>query len=101
MIWKKFAKIFEEKAYFNFLDYLWYGLKSLRFEDNFESFTITDLSLTAGTEEIISNQLKVIPTKRIILKKTTHASIIDGVWDLDNVRITSDTNTVITIVFMA
>jgi hypothetical protein len=42
------------------------GLRKLTFDDNFESFEV-DVTIPAGTELAIRNELKSIPTRRIIL----------------------------------
>jgi len=69
---------------------LWTWLKDLsvaflkiNFQDNFQSFTVNDLSIPAGAEVAVSNQFKnrypgVIPTGRMIIRQKGDANIIDG-----------------------
>lgn len=53
----------------------------INFLENFQSFLISNLSIPAGTEVPIKNQLPagVVPTGRIITRQTGDANIIDGV----------------------
>jgi len=69
---------------------LWTWLKSisttflkLNFQDNFQSFTIPNLSIPAGQEVAIPNGFQgkftgLIPNGRIISRQTGDANIIDG-----------------------
>ncbi len=63
------------------------GILKIDFIQNFQSFTITGLSIPAGTEVAISNQFRTaypgtIPSGRIITRQQGDANIIDGptVW---------------------
>jgi len=52
------------------------GLRRLTLNDNFQSFTVT-VTIGAGSETAIRNELEEIPTGRIILKSTS-GDIVDG-----------------------
>ena len=52
------------------------GLRRLTFTENFQSFKIT-VTIAAGSETAIRNELDTIPTGRIILKSTS-GDIVDG-----------------------
>lgn len=59
------------------------GILKINFQQNFQSFTVENLSIKAGTEVSISNQFKnvysgAIPSGRIIVRQTGDANIIDG-----------------------
>lgn len=59
------------------------GLLKITFKENFQSFTITDLSIPAGMEISIPNGFRTaypgkIPTGRIITRQQGNANIIDG-----------------------
>lgn len=59
------------------------GFLKMNFQDNFQSFTISNLSIPAQTEVSISNQFQgkypgLIPTGRIISRQSGDANIIDG-----------------------
>lgn len=63
------------------------GILKITFQQNFQCFTVSGLSIPAGTEVAITNQFKtsypgVIPTDRIITRQQGDANIIDGdtVW---------------------
>lgn len=101
MIFKKWPKLFEEVPFRKFLEELWDGLFRLEFKDNFHSFEVIDLSLTAATEETIVNKLKIIPRHRIITKQSTLAVTKDGDWDKSHVRIESDIDCVVNIIYFA
>lgn len=51
-------------------------LRRLSFEDNFESFEVT-VTIPATSEIAVENKLKVIPSKRIIVRAKT-SLITDG-----------------------
>ncbi len=54
------------------------GLRSLSFEDNFESFLV-EVTIDSSAEKVIRNQLTVIPSKRIIVRGGTGAEkVVDG-----------------------
>lgn len=59
------------------------GLLKINFNENFISFTVTNLSIPAGVEVSIPNQFRTsspgsIPTNRIITRQQGDANIIDG-----------------------
>lgn len=54
------------------------GLQSINFQDNFISFMIENITIPAGQQVAISNQLTTIPTGRIITRQLGDANIIDG-----------------------
>lgn len=59
------------------------GLLKIDFKQNFQSFTVEQLSIPAGVEVAISNQFKTsypgtIPSARIITRQQGDANIIDG-----------------------
>ncbi len=69
---------------------LWTWLKDMsvaflkiNFADNFQAFTVANISIPAGTEVAIPNQFKnrypgVIPVGRIVVRQIGDANIIDG-----------------------
>jgi len=102
----------EEKALLNIFEYLKVhltatlknlsaGLRKLNFEDNFEGWTETNLSIPAGTEVPIRNQISPeIPTKRIIVRGGSGAqSVTDGVtdWNSNFVYLTNQGGSPVTI----
>lgn len=59
------------------------GLLKLNFQQNFQSFTATDITIPPGTEVAIPNQFRLsyhgsIPTSRIIVRQKGDANIVDG-----------------------
>lgn len=58
-------------------------LKEISFEDNFTSFLVEDQALPANTEVKIRNQLKLRPSKYLIVKQTGNALVTAGdtAWD--------------------
>jgi hypothetical protein len=78
------------------------GLQGLSFADNFDSFEVTVL-IPATSELAIRNQLKVKPSKRIIVR-TNSATIVDGdtEWSKEYVYLknTGALEATITVVFM-
>ena len=59
------------------------SLLKLTFAQNFQSFTVNDLTIPAGIEVAIPNQFKqvypgTIPSGRIIVRQQGNANIIDG-----------------------
>lgn len=56
---------------------LFLNLSNLSFEDNFSAF-IENVTIAAGTEIKIRNQLKVIPSSKIILRDYGSNTIVDG-----------------------
>ena len=59
------------------------GILKINFKENFQSFTVRNLTIPAGIEVSISNQLRnaypgIIPSGRIIVRQAGDANIIDG-----------------------
>lgn len=59
------------------------GFTKINFEENFQAFTVKDVSIPAGKEVGISNQFRnrypgIIPSGRIIIRQKGDANIIDG-----------------------
>ena len=59
------------------------GILKIDFKQNFQSFTVENLSIPAGIEVAISNQFRTsypgtIPSGRIITRQQGDANIIDG-----------------------
>lgn len=84
------------------------GILKLNFMQNFQSFTVVDLSIPAGVEVAIPNQFLTvyagtIPSGRIITRQQGDANIIDGVtpWSTDLVYLMnpSANNAVISVIF--
>ena len=81
------------------------GLVSLSFDDNFKSFTAQDVNIKAGKVARITNDLKTIPSKYVIVDQTG-ASIVtrskEDVWTTENVYIKNNGSEDVTvdIVFM-
>ena len=101
MIFKRWPKIFTEEYYSRFLEELWQGLSKIDFANNFQSFEIIEEVLIGGTESVIINKIQTIPKHRIITKQSTAAIIKDGVWDKEYVRIESDIDCVINVIYFA
>ena len=82
------------------------GLRKLKFEDNFEGWTETNLTLAASTEVAIRNQISPeIPTKRLIVRGGAGAeSVTDGatVWNKNFVYLKNQGGSpvVISVVFL-
>ena len=56
------------------------GLRALTFADNFESFEI-DVTIDAGAELSVRNQLLLKPTRVIIEGQTGNGLITKGTWN--------------------
>ena len=91
MIIRPPPKLTNRGSYLTYLEVnLWSWLKDLStsllklsFSENFQSFTVTDLTIKANTEISISNQFQniypgTIPSGRIITRQNEEAIIIDG-----------------------
>jgi hypothetical protein len=83
-------------------------LTKINFQDNFQSFTVNDVSIPAKTEVRIANQFKnrfpgQIPTGRMIIRQVGDANIIDGdqAWTADNLYLKnpSSNNAVVSVLF--
>jgi len=60
------------------------GILKISFKENFQSFTVQNLSIPAMTEVSIPNEFRTsypgsIPSGRIIIRQNADANIIDGV----------------------
>jgi len=77
------------------------GLLKLSFKDNFDSFTVADLTIPAGEEVNITNGLGFIPSGRLIVRQTGNGLVTDGVWDIETVRLFNNgaVDVVITVIF--
>jgi len=59
------------------------GLLKINFNENFQSFTVENISIAAGAEAAITNQFNsiypgTIPSGRIIIRQQGNANIIDS-----------------------
>ena len=84
------------------------GIMKIDFKQNFQSFTVENLSLPANTEVSIPNAFRTsypgnIPTARIITRQQGDANIIDGMksWTISHVylRNPSANDAVISVIF--
>lgn len=84
------------------------GLLKIDFKQNFQSFSVKDLSIPAGIEVSIPNGFRKsypgnIPTGRIITRQIGDANIIDGdtVWTQSHVylRNPSANDAVVSVIF--
>lgn len=94
---------------------LWTWLKELsvaflkiNFQDNFQSFQASDVSILAGKEVAIPNQFKnrypgLIPKGRLIIRQKGDATIVDGdsAWTADLVFLKnpSSNDAIVTVIF--
>jgi len=62
----------------------------ISFDDNFNSFLVRDLEITAGSTVVIDNQLGVTPNERIIVRQTGNGVITDGTWTIDSLELTNN-----------
>lgn len=85
------------------------GMTKINFDENFQSFTVKDVSIPAGQEVKISNQFKnrypgTVPSGRIIIRQKGNANIIDGEtpWNSNSVylRNPSTNNAVVSVIFI-
>jgi len=77
-------RAFKETTYSDNMDRLNTGLSNLTFTDNIkgEIITISDLTITAGSEIIVSHRLKGVPIGKLVLKQQGNGFITDGtIWD--------------------
>jgi hypothetical protein len=86
---------------YSWMKSLFTGLLKLDFKDNFDTFTTKDLTIPAGEEVLITNQLGSIPQSRIITRQTGNGLVTDGVWDLQTLRLFNNgaVDVVITVIF--
>ena len=84
------------------------GILKIDFVQNFQSFTVNNLSIPAGVEVSIPNQFRtaypgIIPSGRIIVRQQGDANIIDGLteWTASHVylRNPSANDAVISVIF--
>ena len=80
------------------------GILDINFADNFQSFTVTDLLILAGTEVSIANQFNSvypgrIPNHRIITRQVGDATILDGTqaWTGEHVYLNNPSGNDVTI----
>lgn len=69
------------------------GLRKLQFDENFNSFTVSNLVIENGATARINNQFKsrgaaagILPTGRLIVKQTGNGLVSDGVWTGDTIE---------------
>jgi hypothetical protein len=97
---KRFTKIFDSENYFKLIDIVYNCLNRLRFADNFQSVIYEDIYLAAGTEYTLANRMGIIPSHRIITKQDAYAQFQDGEWTSEHMKLTSDTNCTISVVYL-
>lgn len=92
---------------FSWMQNLVTGLLKLKFTDNFDSFLVSDISISAGQEVDIPNAFagragRGIPSQRIIVRQTGNGVITDGVWDAEVVRLKNNgaEEVVVSVVFL-
>lgn len=73
------------------------GLLKLNLVENFESFRVDDVVIAAGATTEITNDLRVVPTSRLIVRQTGNGVVTDGVWDLNVLRLINNGATSVTI----
>lgn len=77
--------------FFTWLKNLTVGINGLLdFDSNFNSFVAEDVSIAAGATTIITNELSVIPTERMIVRQTGNGVITDGDWTIDSLELTNE-----------
>lgn len=69
----------------------------LNFDDNFSSFIAKDITIAAGAETLIPNQLKVVPNERYIVRQIGDGVITDGEWDQQTVRLVNNGSVSVTV----
>jgi len=83
-------RAFKEATYSDNMDRLNTGLSNITFTDNIkgEVVTIDNISISSGSEIIISHRLKGVPIGKIILRQVGNGFITDGpVWDEKKISI--------------
>ena len=63
------------------------ALLRLTFTDNFSSFLVTDLTIPAGGTATITNQLRSIPSYRLIARQIGNGLVTDGDWTINTVQL--------------
>lgn len=66
------------------------GLLKLNLTENFEAFRVDNIQIASGATQEITNDLRVIPTSRLIVKQEGNGIVTDGAWDLDVVRLVNN-----------
>lgn len=86
---------------YSWMSSLFSGLLKLSFKDNFETFTSADVTIPAGQEVSITNQLGFIPSGRLIVRQTGDGVVTDGEWDLQTIRLLNNgaVDVTITVIF--
>lgn len=69
------------------------GLRKLQFDENFDSFTASNVTIASGDTARINNAFKVrgsaagvIPSGRIIIKQTGGGIVSDGAWTPETIE---------------
>lgn len=84
------------------------GIFKINFTENFQSFTVPNLKIPAGTEISIQNEFRnvypgVVPSGRIITRQIGNAVIVDGTtqWNANQVYLSnpSGNDATITVIF--
>jgi len=116
MLLKPPPRLTNRQSYVKYLEIdLWSWLREMttaitkiNFNENFQSFIVTDIIIKAGTEVGIPNQFKnrypgVVPNGRIITRQKGDANIIDGdtEWNANTVylRNPSSNDAVVSVLF--
>jgi hypothetical protein len=73
------------------------GLLKLNLVENFESFRVDDVVIAAGATKEITNDLRVVPTSKLIVRQTGNGLVTDGTWDLNFLRLINNGATTVTI----
>lgn len=86
---------------YSWMKSLFAGLLKLNFKDNFDSFTVENLTIPAGETVNITNGLGFIPFGRLIVRQTGNGVVTDGTWDLETLRLFNNgaVDVVITVIF--
>lgn len=68
---------------FSWMTNIFTGLSKLTFQENFQSFTVANITIPAGKEQAIPNGFLnqspgAIPTQRIITRQTVANTVVDG-----------------------
>ena len=86
------------------------GLFTINFKDNFQSFTVSNLKIPAGSQVAINNEFSrtyngLIPSGRLITRQQGNAVINDGneQWNAKQVFLNnpSENDTVVSVIFFA
>jgi hypothetical protein len=79
------------------------GMQRLKIDENFQNF-ITTVTIKNGEEFGVPNKLKILPSKRIIVRQTGNGFITDGEteWTLQRLYLKNNgpSDTTVTILFL-